>query len=105
MSKKDPTKITVDEAKKMMLATDGKIFAVKFIKRTTGELREMTCRLGVTSHLHGGELPYDPKIHKLLPVFDMDIEQYRQIPYEGLRWLRTNGVWLEVIQPEAPKTA
>lgn len=70
-------------------ARHGKMFAVKFWKRSTGELREMVCRLGVKSKLRGGELPYDAKEKKLIPVYDMVKQDYRAIPVEGLVALKT----------------
>ncbi len=39
---------------------NGRIFTVVYKKRTNGEERTMTCRLGVHKHLKGGELGYDP---------------------------------------------
>ena len=32
----------------------GRVFGVRFIKRTTGEVRDMNCRGGVRKHLRGG---------------------------------------------------
>lgn len=34
-----------------------KFFSVEFVKKTTGEIRRMTCRFGVTKYLHGGDDP------------------------------------------------
>lgn len=62
----------------------GTIFAVTFVKRSTGEVREMQCRFGVKSHLQGGEAAYNPKDKDLLWVFSVDSDGYRSIPYEGI---------------------
>jgi hypothetical protein len=67
-----------------IINTNGKIFRVTFIKRSTGELRDMTARFGVTDKLRGGELPFDPTEKKLLIVYDMEKEDYRAIPVDGL---------------------
>lgn len=104
-------KLTLKEAcdKIRSTATDGRIFYVRFRKRTpdpeTGkrEVREMTCRLGVKSHLKGGERAYDFEEKGLIPVFDMGKQDYRVIATEGLLELRMNGEWFEIVQPKKGK--
>ena len=71
--------------------SDGKIFKVIFIKRTTGEFREMSCRRGVTKELLGGDLPYDPLEKNLLTVYDLEKQAYRTIPFEGIREVHHHG--------------
>lgn len=73
------------------LVSDGAIFYVEFIKRSTGELRKMRCRLGVKKHLKGGSRAYNPAKKNLLAVFDMDERGYRSIPLEGIRRLSVGG--------------
>ena len=73
------------------LVSDGKIFSVEFIKRTTGELRRMTCRIGVKKHLKGGEKAYSAAQKRLLTVFDMDAKGYRSIPLEGIQSVSVGG--------------
>lgn len=68
------------------------IFSVVFIKRTTGEIRKMVCRRGVRSHLRGGELPYNARSYSLLPVFDMQKNEYRCINCEDLLEVKYAGV-------------
>ncbi len=70
--------------------TKNKIFSATFIKKN-GDTREMTCRLGVTKHLKGGELKYDAKARNLLPVFDMQKQAYRMINVNTLISLKING--------------
>lgn len=87
----------------------GTIFSVDYIKRTTGEPRTMVCRLGVKSHLRGGELPYDPVEKGLLPVYDVQeaarlakeaaekgeepnlSKAYRQVSLDSVTELRVKG--------------
>jgi hypothetical protein len=69
----------------------GKIFSVKFIKRSTGELREMVCRTGVKKNLAGGELPFDPIQKNLLMVYDMQKNGYRSIPLENVLEIKIKG--------------
>lgn len=71
--------------------SEGTIFRCDFIKRTTGEYRIMVARLGVKKHLKGGDAPYDFNEKKLLPVFDMQKQAYRSIPFEGIKYLKVRG--------------
>ena len=73
---KQGVKISKKDAVQKMLRTKGKIFTAYFIKRTTGEMRKMTCRTGVKKHLRGGELKFDPMSRGLFETFDMHIEDY-----------------------------
>ncbi len=75
---------------------DDKFFSVSFVKRTTGELREMVCRKGVHSHLKGGTLSYDPAKKNLVTVFDVQSNGYRSISLEAIRSVKMNGNVFEV---------
>lgn len=67
------------------LTTNGSEFGtVTFVKRSTGEVRVMNYRLGVTKHLKGGNQGYDPKQHNLITVYDMTQRGYRSIPIDGV---------------------
>jgi len=81
------------KTKQEVLATiqRGHIFSVLFVKRTTGELREMVCRQGVKKHLAGGEAAYNFNEKGLLPVFDMQKKGYRSIPNDGIRAITYSG--------------
>ena len=68
----------------------GKIFSVTFVKKN-GELRKMVCRRGVKRHLRGGSLGYNARSFKLLPVFDMQKQDYRMINCESIQELRIDG--------------
>ena len=59
--------------------SNGKIFRVEFIKRTTGEKRVMVCRLGVKKGVNGKGLKFDPTKKALMPVFDMQKQEWRMI--------------------------
>ena len=63
--------------------TEGRIFSAYFRKKN-GEMREMTCRRKVRKHLRGGDLPYDPKPKLLLPVWDMNVKDYRMVNLDTL---------------------
>jgi hypothetical protein len=70
--------MTEEQVREAVRAAKGKIFSVLFVKKD-GTLRKMVCRTGVTKHLKGGELPYDPIEKGLLGVFDMAKQEYRMI--------------------------
>ena len=76
---------------------NGQSFRVTFVKRSTGELRDMLCQQGVKAHLKGGDSAYDPTEHALLRVWSVDSQGYRSIPYEGLRFLKTGGQEYEIV--------
>lgn len=88
--------VTRVDALKFIAERNGKLFSVEFVKRTTGELRLMLCRQGVTSHLKGGEPAYDFAAAKLIPVFDMQANDYRSIPTEGIVRIKMDGEWFKV---------
>jgi hypothetical protein len=66
------------------------IFGVTFLKKD-GTIRDMTCRLGVTKYLKGGELGYDVVEKGLLSVYDMSSAGYRMINLDTVTELRSNG--------------
>lgn len=83
-------KITTEHAADLIRQTNGKVFSVTFIKKD-GTERDMTCRLGVTKHLKGGEQAYDPAEHDLICVFDMIKEGYRSISLNTLKRVKVEG--------------
>lgn len=88
--------MTRKEVVKFIQETDGKIFSIKFIKRSTGDERQMVARTGVKSHLKGGKPSYDFKEKDLIPVFDMQKQAYRSIPIEGITAIKIDGDWVKV---------
>lgn len=81
----------MDKLVKVLYDNYGKEFICTFIKRSNGEERILRGKLGVTEHLKGGELKYDKKEKNLISVFDLDKEEYRMIPIEGLLNIEING--------------
>lgn len=73
------------------LVSGGQIFAIEFIKRSTGELRSMQCRTGVKKHLKGGTKAYTPKDHNLLCVYDLAAKGYRSVPVENVLSMTVSG--------------
>lgn len=79
----------------------GQFFSASFIKRSTGDLREMICRGGVRCFEVGGTPLYDPDEHNLLWVWDSHgmggAGSYRSIPCEGVLNAVIEGIRYEVI--------
>lgn len=71
---------------------NGKAVTVTFTKRGDGSTRVLNGRLGVTKHLKGGELKYDPKKYKLLTIFDMQKNDYRSIPLDAVQSVKAEGI-------------
>ena len=65
-----------NEIVEKILASNGKIFSVVFIKKD-GTERTLTGRLGVKKHLHGGTSTLDAD--KFITVFDMQAKGYRAV--------------------------
>ncbi len=89
-------KVTRQEVVEMLLKhrfeKSGRIFTVTFIKRGNGERRVMNARFGVTKHLKGGELKYNPKEHRLIGCFDVTPGKgYRMIATESILELKLDG--------------
>lgn len=75
-----------DKVRKLIESFGGKFFRVIFTKRTTGELRTMDCRTGVSKFVKGKGKVYEPKDKDLICVWvpaDWDSENgdtgYRSI--------------------------
>ena len=84
---------------KYILGREGKIFTVRFRKRTgKNEIRKMVCRQGVKSHLaeNPTKEPIDFVANALIPVFDMEKNAYRSIPIEGIIEIKIEGEWVRV---------
>ena len=74
----------MDLLRDILLKSDGRIFRVSFIKRTTGELRKLVGRVKVHKNLTGKGMSYNPKDYNLLTVFDFQKGEYRSVNLEGL---------------------
>ena len=89
--------IDKETAIKMLRDSNGKIFGVKFIKRSTGDIRTMSARLGVAKEIKGIGLQYDPESRQLLPVYDMNKKAYRMINLETLSTISYQGQEYSVV--------
>ena len=84
------------QATDLIKGSRGRVFGVQFIKRSTGEVRKMSARTGVSKYVTGEGLKFSPSKKNLIAVFDMNKQGYRMINLEGLTSLRINGSIMEV---------
>lgn len=73
-----------------LAATRGKLFSVVFVRRRDGEVRRMVCRLGVHMAQTGAGLAFDPSVHGLFSVYDVQKRAYRFLPLENVLCLTCN---------------
>jgi len=96
--------ITPDQAEEIIRGLNGaEYFGVMFIKKD-GTERVMNAQRGVTKHLAGGSLKYDPKAKGLITVYDPKAAGYRSINKNTLIWLKARGVKYNVQKKDAPST-
>ena len=98
------------QAEELMRSTGGKLFAVRFNKRSNGAPRRMTCRLGVRKGVTGEGKKFNDSDHNLLTVHEFVTgsaardnqgrfvmgavaadTQFRSVPLERVTWLRVRG--------------
>lgn len=76
---------------RVILNTNGRIFRATFVKRTTGETRNLIGRLGVRKGIKGVGMKYNPLSKGLLTVFDMKKDNFRHIDLGSLREVKFQG--------------
>lgn len=74
---------------KLIEQSNGRFITVRFIKKD-GTIRTMTCRLGVTKHLKGGQSTLDAD--KYITVYDVQKEGYRAINRDTILSVTLDGV-------------
>ena len=67
------------------------IFSVVFLKKN-GEIRRMSCLLGVKKYLKGGKLKYNPRERGYLVVLDTQKKAYRMINLNTISNITSKGV-------------
>jgi len=83
--------LTRAEAVQRIYSSGNLVFGCSFVKRSDGSLRSGAFRLGVKSHLRGGERAYDAHAHGLITVFSMNDNGYRSFGIEGIVSVTFNG--------------
>lgn len=82
-------KITTIKALELIKQSKGKTFSVVFTKKDNS-LRLLNGRLGVTKHLTGKGLSYNPETRGLLNVYDMKAKGYRMVTISTIQGLKIN---------------
>lgn len=72
-------------------ATAGRWFTVRFVKRTDGSERRMTCLVGVRKGTTGAGMRYDADARGLRVVWVADRLVHRMIPLDAVLELRIGG--------------
>jgi hypothetical protein len=107
--------ISKQEAAEMIRGTNGKLFGVTFIKRSTGSKRRMTARLGVSKGVTGEGQKFNPRDHDLITVHEFVTDpntsrdekghfsgagsmatHFRNIAIEGITEVRIGGKIFQV---------
>jgi hypothetical protein len=94
--KEQAQRISRDELIQKLQATDprnsgkGEIFTATFVKKD-GTTRVINARLGVKRYLRGGDLPYNPLERGLLPVYDLQKNDYRIINLNTITSAKIGG--------------
>ena len=90
--------ITTDRAKELIKETNGKIFSSTFIKKDN-TIRTLTARLGKKyKSKTGRNAPYKAKDYNLLPVYDMQIKEFRMLNFNTLLTLTINKNNYKIIE-------
>lgn len=80
-----------EAARKISNYHEGKIFTVTFVKRTSGEVRKMNCRKGVSKGITGEGHKFDPQEKKLVCVWDLQKSGYRMISLDSIISIKMEG--------------
>lgn len=67
-----------------LMATNGRVFSITFIKRSTGKDKTIRARLGVKTKINAKAMRYNTREKKRIVVYDMDKRIYKCIPIEGI---------------------
>jgi len=82
----------IESAIEVIRKAKGKFFSVEFVKRTTGEVRKMNCRMGVTLGVTGVGKAFNDSDKGLVTVWDAQISQFRSIPLANIIKITSQGV-------------
>lgn len=83
---------TTQEISQLINNTRGRFFKVSFVKRSTGELRTMIARTGVSKGVTGVGLAFEPKDKNLRVVRDVQKKAFRMIPLDSVQSFQSGGV-------------
>lgn len=87
--------VTRNVAVQLIKNSKGKFLSVDFIKKD-GSIRHMTCRTGVSKHVKGVGLTYNPEDKGLITVWDTVAQGYRNINKNTLKCVKIGGIVYEV---------
>lgn len=73
ISDRKVNRISRDRAFSYLMDETGGLFFSAYFQKKDGSMRQMTCRRYVGKFLAGGELSYDPRARKHVPVVDINL--------------------------------
>ena len=74
-----------------LMSTNGRVFSVTFIKRSTGKDKTIRARLGVKTKINGKGMRYNTHNKRLIVVFDINLRTYKCIPIEAIEAVSCRG--------------
>lgn len=77
--------VSKHQAIRLIQQSNGRVFRVTFVKRTTGEVRDLVGRLGVTKGVTGEGLKFNPADKALMTVYDFNKKAFRMINLEQIK--------------------
>lgn len=77
-------------AKDALLSSNGKFVTVAFRKKD-GSKRVLNGRLGVSKHVTGGGMPYDPGHYNMQVIYDVKAKGYRMVNLDEIIYTRIGG--------------
>lgn len=86
----------IKQIREFIRSTGGKFFTIEFYKRTTGELRTMLARTGVSKNVTGEGLKFSPRSLDLKVVYSVNDKGYRMVNLRGVRRIVCGNRKLEV---------
>jgi len=89
-------KLARENVKTKIKNQGNKIFSAEFSK-TDGTTRKVVARLGVKSHLRGGENKVVRDDRSYMTVFDMQKQEYRTLNLRTIKEIKIDGERYEVI--------
>jgi hypothetical protein len=81
----------VETIKQIINEGGGHICSVVFVKKSTGKVRHMVFRKGVSKGVNGRGLKYNPSSVGNMVVYDMGADGFRTIKLDNVQSLKVNG--------------
>ena len=85
----------INAVRELFAKSEGRWVTAIFEKRTTGEMRTMTCRVGVKKYVKGIGLAFNPEKYALQVVWEPQAgkaeDAYRMVSLDGVKSMKVDG--------------